>query len=51
MSAPKFKDARIEAMEKQLNWFNTFADYVASSNRNMYNDACEYADIKEEEDA
>jgi len=31
-------------MEKQLEWFNNFVDYVGNIDRNLYNQACEYAD-------
>ena len=31
-------------MEKQLQWFNHFVDYVGNVDPNMYNNACEYAD-------
>lgn len=40
----KFKDARISAMGKQLQWHDFFMEYVQEVNINMYNEACEYAD-------
>ena len=33
-----------EKLEKQLEWFNHFVDYVGNINSNLYNQACEYAD-------
>jgi hypothetical protein len=32
---------------KVLDWFNYFTDYIQETNNNLYNQACEYADIKE----
>ncbi len=46
----EYKDARIEAMQKQLAWCNNFIDYVEQYSINVYNSACEYADIIEEEE-
>ncbi len=46
----EYKDARIEAMEKKLIWYDSFVDYVQQYSTNVYNSACEYADIKEEEE-
>lgn len=37
-------DIYIKDMEKQLQWFNHFVDYVGNTNSNLYNEACEYAD-------
>lgn len=34
----------LEKLEKQLEWFNHFVDYVGNINSNLYNEACEYAD-------
>ena len=31
-------------IEKQLQWFNHFVDYVGNVDSNLYNEACEYAD-------
>ena len=31
-------------LEKQLEWFNNFVDYVGNIDSNLYNQACEYAD-------
>ena len=42
-----FKDERIKALEKQLEWYDNFVDYVMQYNNNVYNSACEYADIIE----
>jgi len=39
-----FKDERIKALEKQLDWFNSFVDYVQDNANNIYNEACEWAD-------
>lgn len=32
---------------KVLEWFNNFTDYIQETNINLYNQACKYADIKE----
>jgi hypothetical protein len=40
----KFKDARISAMSKQLQWYDFFMEYVQEVDINMYNKAFEYAD-------
>jgi hypothetical protein len=32
---------------KVLDWFNYFTDYIQETNNNLYNQACKYADIKE----
>ena len=32
---------------KALDWFNYFTDYIQETNINLYNQACKYADIKE----
>ena len=29
-------------------WFNNFVDYVGNKNNNLYNEACKYADEREE---
>ena len=29
-------------------WFNNFVDYVQNQNNNLYNEACKYADEREE---
>lgn len=33
--------------EQVLRWFNLFVDYVEIKDRNLYNEACEYADENE----
>jgi len=33
--------------DKVLEWYDNFAEYILQSNSNLYNDACEYADEKE----
>lgn len=43
-----FKDERIKALEKQLDWFNDFVDYVQQNSTNIYNEACVHADYMEE---
>lgn len=35
--------------EKVLEWFNNFVDHIQSNNSNLYNEACKYADQREEE--
>jgi hypothetical protein len=32
-----------------VNWYDFFVDYVEENHRNIYNNACEFADRKEEE--
>lgn len=46
----KFKDARISAMSKQLQWYDFFMEYVQEVDINMYNEACDYADKKQKDD-
>ena len=31
-------------LEKVLEWFNNFTDYIQHNNTNLYNQACKYAD-------
>ncbi len=33
-------------LESQVEWNNYFVDYVYKVNRNLYNDACDYAHLK-----
>jgi hypothetical protein len=33
----------------QLEWYNYFVDYIQEVDRNLYNKACEYADLEEEQ--
>ena len=33
---------------KDKNWYDFFVDYVQYNHRNTYNDACKYADEREE---
>jgi len=33
--------------QKVIDWFNNFADYIESLDRNLYQEAIEYADDKE----
>ena len=35
-------------IEKQLQWFNHFVDYVGNADSNLYNEACEYSDNAED---
>ena len=46
----KFKDARISAMSKQLQWNDFFMEYVQEVNINIYNEACEYANKQQKDD-
>lgn len=32
----------------EVDWFNSFVDFVGNTDRNLYNEACEYADKTEE---
>jgi hypothetical protein len=58
MTADKFNYHRIQSMEKhiknleakirgaddKLEWFESFADYIAEQHANEYNQACHFAD-------
>lgn len=33
--------------DKVLEWFDNFTDYIAEVDINLYNEACDYADEKE----
>lgn len=53
----KFKDARIDAMQKEIErlemvvcWYDNFSQYILESNSNLYNYACEHADFLEGKD-
>ena len=35
-------------LQKQINWFNDFVDYVQQNSINIYNEACVHADYMEE---
>jgi hypothetical protein len=37
-----------EKLTQVLEWFNSFVDFVENVDRNLYNQACEYADKTEE---
>jgi hypothetical protein len=36
--------------EDILEWYNNFVDYIEEIDINLYNEACEYADKKEEDE-
>ena len=38
---------RIKDKQQVINWFNNFADYIEESNKNLYEEAIEYADDNE----
>ena len=38
----------LENVANLFEWFNNFVDYVQDNHRNIYNEACEYADKIEE---
>lgn len=38
----------IEALERKIEWYDLFVDYIHQFNRNDYNSACEYADSEEQ---
>ena len=40
---------KIKKIQMQLAWFNDFVDYIQTSNHKLYNDACCYADEKEDD--
>jgi len=39
----------LKQTKQRLEWYDYFVDYVEGCDRNLYNDACEYADNKEME--
>ena len=44
----KQKETKPNQNNKQvIKWFNLFADYIQETNRNLYNDACKWADKNE----
>ena len=44
----KQKETKQKQNDKQvLKWFHLFTDYIQETNRNLYNDACKYADRNE----
>tara|TARA_R110002012_G_scaffold113782_1_gene259867 strand:- start:852 stop:1046 length:195 start_codon:yes stop_codon:yes gene_type:complete len=42
------KSSTNTVLGKQLAWFNNFVDYVGNIDSNLYNEACEYADERED---
>ena len=42
------KDFKIEKLEMQLTWYNSFVDAIQKWDRKLYNHACKYADEIEE---
>ena len=45
----KQKETKPKQNDKQvLKWFHLFADYIQETNRNLYNNACKYADKNEQ---
>jgi hypothetical protein len=40
----------LEETKRQLEWFNSFVDYVGNIDRNLYNEACQYADGNEDDE-
>ena len=43
-----YKKEKIMKYTKDKSWFDFFVDYVQDNHRNIYNDACEYANKIEE---
>ena len=43
-------DAYKKPKPNPLDWFNHFVDYIENTDRNLYNQACEYADNKEKQE-
>jgi len=43
----KPKKEKIMKYTKDKSWFDFFVDYVQDNHRNIYNDACDYADETE----
>tara|TARA_B100000614_G_scaffold37811_1_gene30178 strand:- start:12414 stop:12782 length:369 start_codon:yes stop_codon:yes gene_type:complete len=37
-------------LDSKVEWYNYFVDYVYKVNKNLYNDACEYADKEQSDD-
>ena len=42
-----YKKEKIMKYTKDKSWFDFFVDYVQDNHRNIYNDACDYADETE----
>ena len=42
---------KIKRAKKREDWFNYFVNFVKDNHRNIYNDACEYADKKTDEES
>tara|TARA_R100001163_G_C4873523_1_gene74221 strand:- start:153 stop:386 length:234 start_codon:yes stop_codon:yes gene_type:complete len=40
------KLSKIESLEKKLEWYDYFVDYIYEVDSNKYNQACEFADNK-----
>jgi len=40
----------LEEIKRELEWFNSFVDYVGNIDRNLYNEACQYADGDEDDE-
>jgi hypothetical protein len=43
-----YNKARIEAMERQLKWYELFAEYIEDKDYHLYNYACDYANDNED---
>ena len=43
-----YKKEKIMKYTKDKSWYDFFVDYVQDNHRNIYNDACDYADEREE---
>lgn len=39
---------RNEKIDNAFEWFNSFVDFVGNNFRNVYNEACKYADHEDE---
>ena len=48
MKENEFINHHVVDCENTVEWFNYFADYIEETNSNLYNEACEYADNKQE---
>ena len=45
----EYERRHITNCEDTLNWYDDFVDYVQEQYPNLYEEACEYADLQEEQ--
>jgi len=44
----RYKERKIEKLEMQVEWFNSFVDAIQTWDHKLYDRACKYADEVEE---